>query len=277
MADFDCLLCHGPHCTTVADTVRDSADHGVVRCGTCGHVQLYPVPSAADLAAYYQAQTQRRQVHGDIDREAKRRHVQADTARRVALLALAEVVIDVGCGEGFLLDALHARGSEVVGTDLSGTALLLPEPLPAFTDVAMFHVLEHVPSPAAFLAQWWAFVGSAGRLILEVPNQEDWLMAACPAYAAWHYQRAHLHYFTMRSLWQVVHASGMLFRTMQLFGVQRYGRSSAAHWQQYGAPRLEVPIGEWPAATLERTADQLYREEKTATLTCDTLCVVLEK
>lgn len=54
MLNFKCLLCgkSNGNPELVKHGTRDS-DHDVVKCPDCGHVQLYPLPSKKEDAAYY--------------------------------------------------------------------------------------------------------------------------------------------------------------------------------------------------------------------------------
>jgi len=103
-------------------------------------------------------------------------------------------ILDLGCGQGDLLAALHARwpDAELVGVDLSAEGLrqtsikvprtrlfqldlLRSDPPPAavagWADVAVCsEVLEHLEDPAAFLSAASSFVAAGGRLIVTVPG-----------------------------------------------------------------------------------------------------------
>jgi SAM-dependent methyltransferase len=115
--------------------------------------------------------------------------------------ALADVrgkgpVLDVGCGGGLLLGMLRERGYRVAGLDSSPEAAsiawkrqnvaavcgsLANSPLRAGSCAAvlMFHVLEHLSDPRAYLEAAHALLPAGGKLIVQVPNaaslQHRWL------------------------------------------------------------------------------------------------------
>jgi SAM-dependent methyltransferase len=100
-------------------------------------------------------------------------------------------VLDVGCGGGLFLRMLGERGWPGVGLDLSPEAAaaawhqngvpaicgkLSRPPLPAgsCSAITMFHVLEHLYNPAAYLDSARELLHPDGRLIVQVPNAASW-------------------------------------------------------------------------------------------------------
>jgi SAM-dependent methyltransferase len=94
--------------------------------------------------------------------------------------------LDVGCGPGGLLRVAQDRGWEAVGLEISDWAAaqgrkeglnILDSPLteagfpPAsFDAVAMFDVLEHLPSPLSYLKEIHRILKDGGVLVVETPN-----------------------------------------------------------------------------------------------------------
>jgi SAM-dependent methyltransferase len=127
--------------------------------------------------------------------EAYRRLVLRDHVRFVAQ-ALAGTrargwLLDVGCGGGLFLGMMRERGYSVVGLDFSREAAamawkrqqapavcgdLTNAPLRAgsFAGITMFHVLEHLPDPRAYLTAARELLEPDGRLVVQVPNAASW-------------------------------------------------------------------------------------------------------
>jgi SAM-dependent methyltransferase len=100
-------------------------------------------------------------------------------------------VLDVGCGGGLFGRMLAERGWRVLGLDYSREAATLawrvngmpvvcgelsaaPLPRGRFAAVTMFHVLEHVYDPPAYIRAAGDLLVSGGKLIVQVPNADCW-------------------------------------------------------------------------------------------------------
>jgi SAM-dependent methyltransferase len=169
----------------------------IVECEACGLMRLYPVPAPEELPRYYPAHywyAPDTSVAARLE-EAYRRLVLDDHMRFVAR-ALAESgvsgpVLDVGCGGGLFPRLLRARGFAAIGLDSSPEAAaiawrtngvpalcgdLAHAPLGAATcaGVTMFHVLEHLYDPRAYLDAARVLLKPNGRLVVQVPNADSW-------------------------------------------------------------------------------------------------------
>ncbi len=106
-------------------------------------------------------------------------------------------ILDIGCGEGILLENLAERYPDktLVGVDLSeenvrlckglgldvslGDASDLGLPPASFDACVMMSVLEHVEDPAAALREAWRVLEPGGRLVVLVPNDRLFKVARC--------------------------------------------------------------------------------------------------
>jgi SAM-dependent methyltransferase len=102
------------------------------------------------------------------------------------------ILLDVGCGDGFLLSILAARGrGPVVGLDFSldaatsawrdhrvpvlcGTLSCAPFADGSCAAITMFHVLQHLYNPMDYLDAAHRLLAPEGRLIVQVPNAACW-------------------------------------------------------------------------------------------------------
>lgn len=102
-------------------------------------------------------------------------------------------VLELGCGDGVMLDALRTRGWQVCGTErteaMAATArerygirmYVDPDgPQPGhdrFDLIVLFQVLEHLSDPVETLGRARALLADGGRVVVGVPNRASWQAA----------------------------------------------------------------------------------------------------
>lgn len=169
----------------------------IVECRRCRLIRLFPLPEPAELAKYYPPAYWFDPNGSTADRleEAYRRIVLRDhlgfVKRALADAKGAGTVLDVGCGGGLFLSMLGESGVRVVGLDFSLDAASVAwrrQKVPAVCAtlarapfapgsclaITMFHVLEHLYDPAAYIEAAHALLSPQGRLIIQVPNAASW-------------------------------------------------------------------------------------------------------
>jgi SAM-dependent methyltransferase len=158
-----------------------------VRCAGCGLVYLDPVPAEAlrqDTygAGYYEPWQGRE--------ERLRWRLWRRRLRQVEARSAPGALLDVGCGDGLFLRVARDAGWRVEGIEFSpegarraserlgrpvavgdlSAARILRGP---FHVVTLWHVLEHVETPAALLAAARARLLPGGLLAVAVPNLDN--------------------------------------------------------------------------------------------------------
>lgn len=99
-------------------------------------------------------------------------------------------LLDVGCATGRFLQRMQALGWRVSGIELDPVAAAkargvtpdvsvgdpaeLALPPASFDLITAFHVVEHLPDPAAALRNMLAWLAPGGLMIVEVPNVGGW-------------------------------------------------------------------------------------------------------
>ncbi len=150
---------------------------GRTRCAACGVATTDPWPGERTLGvayARYRPETGRFTGFGD----AVLRHTRARLARRVDQIAPAGRVLDVGAGDGTLVDALVARGREAIGLERDARHPALREAdveevEGRWSAVVFWHSLEHLAAPATSLAAAAQRLGSGGVVFVAVPNTDS--------------------------------------------------------------------------------------------------------
>jgi SAM-dependent methyltransferase len=197
-----CLVCGQPAfrplCTATDRLYRTTKrEFQVVACENCGLMRLAPTPAPEDLPHYYPAHywyAPDRSMAGRLE-ERYRRLVLRDHVRFVsrALTESGEAgpVLDVGCGGALFTRMLRELGFPAMGLDsavdaaavawhtnsvpvLCGDLAQAPVGAASCAGITMFHVLEHLYDPRAYLAAARALLKPRGRLIVQVPNAACW-------------------------------------------------------------------------------------------------------
>jgi SAM-dependent methyltransferase len=174
-----------------------SREFDVVRCRECGLLRLDPRPAPEELRHYYPENYWFVPDQSAASRmeEAYRRLVLRDHVRFVAQAmgrpGARGPLLDVGCGGGLFLGMMRERGFRVLGLDFSASAAAIAwkrQQAPAVCamleappfrpgsvgGLTMFHVLEHLSDPRAYLEQARTLLEPDGRLVVQVPNAACW-------------------------------------------------------------------------------------------------------
>lgn len=192
----------------------------IVRCESCGHMQLERMPSEADLErAYAEAES------GDyLGEEAGQRRTAAKTLELVERYTEVGTLLDLGCWVGFLLSEARARGWVGIGVEPSAyasqyardelgleviTSDLFAAPLDGrrFDAVVMGDVIEHLPDPAAALAQIAGLLSPSGVLAMALPDAGSKL-ARIMGPRWWSVIPTHVQYFTRSSMRSLLDRTG---------------------------------------------------------------------
>ena len=166
----------------------------VVECTRCSLLRLYPQPSPEELRQFYPDGYWWAPENSVVSRleGLYRRLVLHDHVQFVwPGVEGRDPVLDVGCGGGSFLAALGRRGARVVGLDdsplaarvawrenrvpaVSGALPQAPFRPESFGVITLFHVLEHLPEPSAYVRAAHRLLRPDGRLYVQVPNAACW-------------------------------------------------------------------------------------------------------
>ncbi|MEX0827495.1 MAG: class I SAM-dependent methyltransferase, partial [Haliea sp.] len=171
--------------------VRDRDDISVYRCNRSGVLLL---SRSDDLSAsHYVKKTGYRYIAPQLDRATAVRFGIEDAERRsnqIKALVSGKRWLDVGTGSGGLLDLLRHFVSQVEAVEpqeIARRALisdgyavhdhLRHTASNQFDVVTLFHVLEHLDDPIAELEHVRRCLRDGGKVIIEVPHAEDFLLS----------------------------------------------------------------------------------------------------
>jgi SAM-dependent methyltransferase len=291
---FVCKICGSDNACVVMAQVRDSREHGVYACSSCSHVQLFPLTDRMENREYYDKNTQASWVRPSIDISKAEMQLHADTMRRAdflsRLLSKEDRVFEVGTGYGFLLQEVEKRGWHIDGAeisefrrqivkqragrslydfDLSSAEEIRAELVGHFNAVVAFQVFEHVLDPKLFLSHTLKLLAPQGKIVLEVPNRDDFMITLSAEYETYYYQKAHVSYFNAPDIMDLLGKAGFENPCVQY--VQRYSIENAMNWLLVGKPQIENP--RFVSRSELLWLDEYYKVHLCRTGTSDTVVV----
>ena len=290
MKNQSCTLCKHKDLHIISNRVRDSNRHKVLKCLGCGHVQLYPTPSPEEDKIFYDKDLQNKNIkyYGSI--EDHRKKSIDDTLRRWKLVQKITPkrgkILEIGSGHGFFVELAHNNNFKITGIEISKEKRNMSKKvtdaeildidinfqeldIKDFDTIVMFHVLEHITNPFPFLKKIRNMLKPQGKIVVEVPNCNDFQLDLNDAYRNFYWQRAHLHYFTPKILKKALNKTG--FKT-EIIGVQRYSIENMFSWKLTNKPQLNEPTYNLPK--LYEWIELTYKNHLEKKLKCDTLVAI---
>jgi len=224
-------------------TSYGSAPDDIVRCVTCGHMQVATFPPEPDLDEGYAEVSEA----AYLDEAAGQRATAACILDRVQTHVAPGRLIDLGCWLGFLVSEAGSRGWQASGVEPSvfasryardslgldvqtgslETARLDPG---AFDAVVMGDVIEHLPDPGRALDRVHDLLVPGGVLALALPDAGSRVARVLGA-RWWSVLPTHVQYFTRASLGRLLDRHG--------FSVERMQTAPKAFTVGYYLQRLE--------------------------------------
>jgi 2-polyprenyl-3-methyl-5-hydroxy-6-metoxy-1,4-benzoquinol methylase len=193
------------------------------RCATCGGVQLFPIPSEAELGRFYNSEY-------EVDMTGHVRQMETIGNRMLDLLegkTQGRRILEIGCSYGAFLRLARQRGWSCVGVEASNRAAARAqkEGLEVYAGtlernraelngrkfdvIALWHVIEHVADARSLLDSLFCMLTDDGYLALRTPNAES--AGAILLGLAWEWFHAPEHVFIYTA-----HGIQQLFRECNL-------------------------------------------------------------
>ena len=124
-----------------------------------------------------------------------------------------DIVLDYGCGDGLLVEALKIKIKNSIGADfnkwpdtpkhlkiITYKQLSNKKYYKYFDVIILRHVLEHTTNPNQFLKSISKYINSNGSFLIEVPNYAHWWIKIFGRNYDQFYVPYHVHHFTFESL-----------------------------------------------------------------------------
>src|SRR5512140_3190729 len=173
-----CSIC-GSDCIQKLDS-----DFNFCRCDSCGYVFDSPRPSFAEISAFY---SQTGKYDTWLNEERARDMLWKRRLQKLLRHSSKGRLLDIGAGYGQFLHHAQPFFSEILGTEVSESAVTLAKEKyglsilagqvealdlspQSFDTITLFHVLEHVPDPGKLVSRCHALLREQGILVIAVPN-----------------------------------------------------------------------------------------------------------
>jgi 2-polyprenyl-3-methyl-5-hydroxy-6-metoxy-1,4-benzoquinol methylase len=181
-----------------------------------------PRPNAQELKKHYNSAYQ-------VPREAYFHTVNKEfpaLRRTLEQLTKGRKMLEIGCSYGGMLARFGAVGWKVDGVELdqravdiarkslgltvqSGTLREVADKLsPPYDVITAYHVIEHVPDPAAFLSQIRALSAVDGVLVLRLPNASSVAARLTKGWWEWFIAPEHVNVFSPKSISMLLKQKG---------------------------------------------------------------------
>lgn len=245
-----CGLCDGDLSTApvIATKARFGMSSRRVACRRCSLIQVCPQPPESELMEYYSS-NQYRIDHGKVTINWGGRNIAPDSpewpdaeramgASRYAWTQeltgmTGGLVLDVGCGNGYVLKHFWDQGWECQGIEPDLSAAMEGDALglrvfiggldswfsdrrggmhPPLNDlVVAYHVLEHATDPVLMLQQMRSLIHDDGMVCIEVPS----LFPTRRQLISYHFQWVHMFDFTEHTLPPMLRKAGLEVHNMR--------------------------------------------------------------
>jgi len=196
-------------------------------------------PDAENIGRYYQSEayvSHSNTRHGLVNQlyHAVRQFMLGRKYRLITRYSglTSGAILDIGAGTGYFLKMMKEKGWETTGVEVSEQArefaaaqlgiVLLPEaqgwllPEASYDVITLWHVLEHLPNPNAYLEAFKRQIKPGGALIIALPNPASFDAGYYRDFwAAWDVPR-HLWHFRPENIIRMAENHGF-----QLLGIRR--------------------------------------------------------
>ena len=217
-----------------------------LRCRECGLIWVDPLPTRAELDAYYARSYAEGAYSFFAEADEIRRAISEDRLARLREVDSDGRWLDVGASSGDFVAAASACGIEAEGLELSSEAVeharergLVMHCSPVedfapehrYATITAFDVIEHMRNPRHFVQQLASWLEPGGRLVMTLPDVSSlyprWLMRRHWFY---YWPDEHLFYFDPRTIRRLLEEEGLQ--------VQAVGRATKPLTLRYAAANL---------------------------------------
>lgn len=184
----NCRICNSENIKNVSTNSKDyltSDNFSLCKCNNCGIVFTDPIPD--NLSVFYDTNYRK---YNRITMSVLSYFYKMRTKKWMRLFSNPGSVLEIGCGNGMMLNEFKIKGWEVTGVERNinvsnnaelnyGIKLYTPDiyAIPnnlKYDLIILFQVLEHVDDIHTLLNKLKLLLNENGKIIIGVPNFESW-------------------------------------------------------------------------------------------------------
>jgi len=280
-----CYLCGNNKFIVKNKKTRDNNNVSVVQCRRCS---LTSLSSFAHLKKISYERGDMHEVVANSIRDYRKllRNFYNDDLRRFEQwkkVIKNKSVLDFGCGAGGFLQLAQRVARQVKGVELDKIVRFynknievkknIDEYKEKFDVITLFHVLEYLPDPISFLRKLKKNLKSRGKIIIEVPSDDDALISyyKLQAFKDFTYWSLHLYSYNKKTLAKICQRAG--FSNVKIDFFQRYPLANHIGWLKDGRPGGHNVYKELNGSDL----NEQYTRQLRKMGACDTLVAVFKK
>lgn len=258
LENVSCVMCGGndarPYAAGIDFEYHCAPDtFNMVICNNCRLVYLNPRPAPTELACIYPENYAPYRYDEYLTPATRRLRMLLQRTKVRAIRKYAgpgAVIMDVGCGGGFLLECMKSHGPaswKLVGVEISESAVskmrtagieaiqgrfeALDLPVESADLIILNQVIEHLDNPAAVVARAHDILRSGGHIFIETPSLDgrDAALFRSRCWGGWHFPR-HWTVFSRDSLSRLLLQNGFEIVEHKWLISPNHWAQSIHHW-----------------------------------------------
>lgn len=280
-----CYLCGSSRLVLRNDKTRDMSSLKVRHCSKCSLTFLHSFNHLANIS-YEKGDMYESKISTKKDYQIILDNVYHDDSRRFSQwkkIIKNKTILDFGSGAGGFLKLALPVAKKVYGVELDSISQFYTNKIEVkkhiedfdikFDVITLFHVLEHIEDPIGLLKKLRNYLNVGGKIIIEVPNDNDALISYynLQSFKNFTYWSLHLYSYNKKTLDKICKRAGFKKTIIDFF--QRYSLANHVGWLKDGRPGGQNVYKELN----EMNLNDCYEEQLKKINACDTLIAVLRK
>lgn len=280
-----CYLCGAHNFTIKNNRTRDIKKLRVLECQNCSLVFLESFSHLENFSYIDSENNYEKKIKTVEEYQALLKDLKVDDEYRFKQwkkILKNKAVLDFGSGAGGFLKMILPITKIACGVELDSITRFYSNKIKVkkniddfdikFDVITLFHVLEHIEKPIELLKKIKQYLKPGGKIIIEVPNDDDALISyyKSPAFKDFTYWSLHLYSYNRKTITQVCRRAGL--KKVGISFRQRYTLANHLGWLKNGQPDGQKIFIEFN----DRELNKCYVKQLKRLEACDTLVVVLK-